>query len=74
METGDKIPISDINSDIRVDTLKEIIFECEYFKCFTLEKNNGYYKHICKSPNGKTQTSEYNCFLDMFYKKLDKIK
>lgn len=74
MNVGDKIPISDISSDIKIDTLKDLIFECKYFKCFTLEKSNGYYKHICKTPANIKEKDEHTLFLDMFHKELNKIK
>lgn len=74
MNIGDKIPISDINSDVKIDTLKELIFECKYFKCFTLEKSNGYYKYICKNPINVEEKKEHNVFLDMFHKELKNIK
>lgn len=74
MTIGDKIPISDPYSDIKADTLKELIFECKYFKCFTLEKLTGYFKDDYNIPNGIEQMNEHTDFLDMFYRKLNKLK
>lgn len=74
MIIGDKIPISDPYSDIKVDTLKELIFECKYFKCFTLEKLTGYFKDDYNIPKGIEQMNENTDFLDMFYRKLNKLK
>lgn len=74
MQVGDKIPISNPYSDIKVDTLKELIFECKYFKCFTLETSTGYFKYDYNFPKTKEQKEEYDMFLNMASKEINKLK
>ena len=74
MQVGDKIPISDPYSNIKLNTLKELIFECKYFKCFTLEKTTGYFKDDYNFPKTKQQKEEYNIFLNMANREINKLK
>lgn len=74
MQIGDKIAISDPYSDIKIDILKELIFECKYFKCFTLEKSSGYYKHDYNFPKTKEEKEEYKIFSNTASKEINKLK
>ena len=74
MTIGDKIPISDPYSNIKVDTLEKLIFECKYFRCFTLEKLDGYFKDDYNFPKTKQQKEEYNIFLNMANREINKLK